>query len=244
MTYLVLTCVEGDLGQAESWPVCPAYKFILEIRISVTVLSCAIVGTGVRGGVMHVFWVFIGGSAVFPSLWTSATGINFTSALVPSKLPRNEQVLERRVEFICRHWFSNYRRFMNIHPDAVDVGFTTGSYCWLCFIHLCLSASVFFRYPDTGVDSSWRTKYAAQQDVWLETSTQQIFINTQRALLPIQQHLLDSKGSIWLVPGSGVLERLVKSFVTPHGKRRFITALTRPRQSPRICKVFCNMVSF
>jgi hypothetical protein len=35
---------------------------------------------------------------------------------------------------------------MNIHPDAVDVGFTTGSYCWLCFIRLCLSASVSFQY--------------------------------------------------------------------------------------------------
>jgi len=146
VTYVVVTCVDGDLGQTESWPVCPAYKIILEIRISVPVLSCAIVGTGVRGGVMHVFWVFSGGSAILPSLWTSAAGINFTSALVPSKLPWNEQVLERRVDFICRHWFSNYPRFMNIHPDAVDVGFTTASYCWLCFIHLCLSASVSFRY--------------------------------------------------------------------------------------------------
>jgi hypothetical protein len=35
---------------------------------------------------------------------------------------------------------------MNIHPDAVGVGFTTGSYCWLGFIHLCLSASVSFRH--------------------------------------------------------------------------------------------------
>lgn len=118
---------------------------IPEIRILLG-LSCAIVGTGVRGGVMYVFWIFFGGSAIPPSLWTSVADINFTSALVPSKLPWNEQVLERRVEFICRHWFSNYRRFMNIHPDAVDVGFTTGLYCWPCFIHLCLSASVSFRY--------------------------------------------------------------------------------------------------
>jgi hypothetical protein len=66
--YLVVPCVVVDLGQAESWPVCPAYKFILEIRISVPVLSCAIVGNGVQGGVMHVFRVFIGGSAILPSL--------------------------------------------------------------------------------------------------------------------------------------------------------------------------------
>jgi len=205
---------------------CPAYNIILEIPISVPGLSCGIDGTGVRGGVLHVFWFFTGGSAILPSLWTSGAGINFTSALVPSKLPWNEQVLERRVEFICRHWFSNYRRFMNIHPNAVDVGFTTGSYCWLCFIHLCLSASVSFRYL------SWYVlayKYVVQQDVWLETSTQQTIINIQCVLLPIQQLVLDSKKSIWVTPWSGVLEKLVKRFVTPHGKRRFITGFTKPR---------------
>jgi hypothetical protein len=145
------------------------------------------------------------------------------------------------VEFICRHWFSNYRRFMNIHPNAVDAGFTTGSYCWLCFIHLCLSASVSFRYL------SWYVlayKYVVQQNVWLETSTQQTIINIQRVLLPIQQLVLDSKKSIWVTPWSGVLEKLVKRFVTPHGKRRFITGFTKPRKSPRFCKMFCNMVSF
>jgi hypothetical protein len=47
---------------------------------------------------------------------------------------------------------------------------------------------------DTGVVTTWRTQYAAQQDMGLETLTQQILINIQRALVAVPASCIGQQG--------------------------------------------------
>jgi len=67
MTYLVVTCVEGDLGQAESWLVSGIQNYSINTYFSACVVLC---NSWYRRSRFRdaCLLSFIGGSAILPSL--------------------------------------------------------------------------------------------------------------------------------------------------------------------------------